>query len=149
MRQPGWGGREHHTMRLTLHTDYAIRVLVYLACNADRRVSVHEISSHHSISHNHLVKVVNRLSNEGIVLTRRGRSGGLVLPCQPQEIIIGDIVRLMEADMQPVVACQPQNGLPCVLADMCRLRRLLSQSLDAFLQVLDRTTLRDIMSDRV
>ncbi|MBE7728784.1 Rrf2 family transcriptional regulator [Komagataeibacter sp. FXV3] len=136
-------------MRLTLHTDYAIRVLVYLASNADRRVSVHEISSHHSISHNHLVKVVNRLSNEGIVLARRGRSGGLLLPCQPHEIIIGDIVRLMETDMHSVVACEPENGQPCVLADMCRLRHLLSRSLEAFLKVLDRTTLRDIMSDRI
>ncbi|GCE82444.1 Rrf2 family transcriptional regulator [Komagataeibacter diospyri] len=136
-------------MRLTLHTDYAIRVLVYLACNADRRVSVHEISSHHNISHNHLVKVVNRLSNEGVVQARRGRSGGLQLPRQPQDIIIGDIVRLMETDMLSVVSCQPENGQPCVLADMCRLRRLLSQSLEAFLHVLDRTTLHDIIPDRI
>lgn len=132
-------------MRLTLHTDYAIRVLVYLACNADRRVSVLEISNHHNISHNHLVKVVNRLSSEGVVHARRGRSGGLLLPRQPQDIIIGDIVRLMETDMASVVSCRPENGQACVLADICRLRRLLSQSLEAFLHVLDRTTLRDII----
>ncbi|AHI25412.1 RrF2 family transcriptional regulator [Komagataeibacter swingsii] len=136
-------------MRLTLHTDYAIRVLVYLACNADRRVSVHEISSHHNISHNHLVKVVNRLSGEGVVLARRGRSGGLLLSRPPHDIIIGDIVRMMETDMLSVVSCQPQNGRPCVLADMCRLRRLLSRSLDAFQRVLDCTTLRDIMPVRL
>ncbi|MBV1825079.1 RrF2 family transcriptional regulator [Komagataeibacter oboediens] len=132
-------------MRLTLHTDYAIRVLVYLACNEGRRVSVHEISTHHGISHNHLVKVVNRLSNSGIVEARRGRSGGLHLPRIPQDIIIGDIVRLMEADMQAIVSCQPENGQHCVLADICRLRHLLSRSLDAFMEVLDQTTLHDIM----
>ena len=132
-------------MRLTLHTDYAIRVLVYLASNGDRRVSVHEISAHHGISHNHLVKVVNRLSNSGIVEARRGRSGGLHLPRIPKEIIIGDIVRLMEADIRSVVSCQPENGQHCVLADRCRLRNLLSKSLDAFMGVLDHTTLHDIL----
>ena len=135
-------------MRLTLHTDYAIRVLVYLARNPERRVSVHEISDSHGISHNHLVKVVNRLSHNGIVVARRGRSGGLQLPCLPHEIVIGDIVRLMETDMDSVVACQPENGQHCLLADICRLRHLLAQSMRAFLKVLDETTLNDILPDR-
>ncbi|MCE2563622.1 Rrf2 family transcriptional regulator [Komagataeibacter sp. FNDCF1] len=134
-------------MRLTLHTDYAIRVLVYLARNPERRVSVHEISGSHGISHNHLVKVVNRLSNSGVIHARRGRSGGLQLPRQPNEIIIGDIVRLMETDMDSVVMCQPENGQHCLLADICRLRHLLARSMHAFLQVLDETTLHDILPE--
>ncbi|PYD78834.1 RrF2 family transcriptional regulator [Komagataeibacter sucrofermentans] len=136
-------------MRLTLHTDYAIRVLVYLGQNPGRRVSVHEISENHGISHNHLVKVVNRLSTNGVVDTRRGRAGGLELPRMPHEIIIGDIVRMMEADMLSMKACEPEYGQACVLADMCRLRHLLARSLTAFLDVLDQTTLHDLLPRQV
>ncbi|KON62917.1 HTH-type transcriptional repressor NsrR [Komagataeibacter europaeus] len=63
-------------MRLTLYTDYSIRALVYLGQNPGRRVAIQEIADTHGISQSHLVKVVNRLSNNGIILARRGRSGG-------------------------------------------------------------------------
>ncbi|WP_370636206.1 Rrf2 family transcriptional regulator [Komagataeibacter sp. FNDCR2] len=132
-------------MRLTLHTDYALRVLIYLAQNRDRRVSIHEIAEAYGISHNHLIKVVNHLSHGGVVHARRGRCGGLELAARPQDIIIGSIVRRMETDLRPIASCEPANGQPCLLAQGCLLRGLLARSVDAFLEVLDKATLHDIM----
>ncbi|GBQ51515.1 RrF2 family transcriptional regulator [Komagataeibacter europaeus] len=134
-------------MRLTLYTDYSIRALVYLGQNPGRRVAIQEIADTHGISQSHLVKVVNRLSNNGIILARRGRSGGVELAVTAHEIFIGDIVRLMETDLHAIVACVPARGQPCVLADACRLRGLFSKSLNAFMAVLDRVTLHDLILD--
>ncbi|MBE7728783.1 Rrf2 family transcriptional regulator [Komagataeibacter sp. FXV3] len=135
-------------MRLTLYTDYSIRALVYLGQNPGRRIAIQEIADTHGISQSHLVKVVNRLSNNGIILARRGRSGGVELAVTAHEIFIGDIVRLMEADLHTIVSCVPNKGQPCVLADACRLRGLLSKSLNAFMAVLDRVTLHDLIMDQ-
>ncbi|RFD18986.1 Rrf2 family transcriptional regulator [Komagataeibacter melaceti] len=137
-------------MRLTLHTDFALRVLIYLGQNPDRRVSIHEIAEVYGISHNHLIKVVNHLSHGGVVHARRGRSGGLELAAGPRDIIIGDIVRRMETDMRPIASCEPANGRPCLLAGNCPLRGLLGRAVEAFLTVLDNTTLHDIIpTDRI
>ncbi|AZV37782.1 Rrf2 family transcriptional regulator [Komagataeibacter xylinus] len=134
-------------MRLTLYTDYSIRTLIYLGQNPGRRVAIQEIAATHRISQNHLVKVVNRLSSNGVILARRGRSGGLELAGAPHQIIIGDIIRLMEADMGKIVSCNPENGQACILADACRLQGLFAKSINAFMSVLDRTTLHDILHE--
>ena len=54
-------------MRLTTYTDYALRTLMYLAVNRERLVTIQDIASLHSISKNHLTKVVHHLGQIGIV----------------------------------------------------------------------------------
>lgn len=131
-------------MRLTLHTDYALRVLLYLGLNQSRRVSIHEIAERYGISENHLVKIVHRLGQGGFVTTMRGRGGGLVLARSPAEINIGDLVRFTEEDMA-LVACF-QTGQSCVLTGVCRLQGLLCDALSAFMAVLDSRTLADLLT---
>ncbi|AQU87874.1 Rrf2 family transcriptional regulator [Komagataeibacter nataicola] len=135
-------------MRLTLHTDYALRTLLYMGLHADRRVSIHEIASAYDISENHLVKVIHRLSRLGLIDARRGRGGGLVLAHAPEDIRIGDVVRQTEDDLQ-LVHCEPTHpdGSCCILSDMCKLRGVLSTALGAFMSVLDSTTLADLLPD--
>ncbi|MGY6770851.1 Rrf2 family transcriptional regulator [Komagataeibacter xylinus] len=135
-------------MRLTLHTDYALRTLLYMGLHADRRVSIHEIASAYDISENHLVKVIHRLSRLGLVDARRGRGGGLILGHPPEDIRIGDVVRQTEDDLQ-LVHCEPSHadGSCCILSEMCKLRGVLSIALGAFMSVLDATTLADLLPD--
>ena len=135
-------------MRLTLHTDYALRTLLYMGLHADRRVSIHEIASAYDISENHLVKVIHRLSRLGLIDARRGRGGGLILGHAPEDIRIGDVVRQTEDDLQ-LVHCEPSqaDGNCCILSDMCKLRGVLSTALGAFMSVLDSTTLADLLPD--
>ncbi|MBV1831493.1 Rrf2 family transcriptional regulator [Komagataeibacter sp. AV436] len=96
----------------------------------------------------HLVKVIHRLSRLGLVDARRGRGGGLVLGHAPEDIRIGDVVRQTEDDLQ-LVHCEPAqpDGNCCILSDMCKLRGVLSTALDAFMNVLDSTTLADLLPD--
>ena len=67
-------------MHLTLHTDYSLRVLIYLGLSRDKLSSVPEISDAYGISRNHIVKVAHRLGGLGYIETLRGRGGGLRIP---------------------------------------------------------------------
>ena len=135
-------------MRLTLHTDYALRVLMHLGrLRPGELASIREVADAHRISENHLVKVVHGLGRAGFVATLRGRGGGLRLAKAPGEIRVGDVVRHAEEDMA-LVACFKPDGPPgggCVLAGACRLQGLLGEALGAFLAVLDRATLADLL----
>ena len=129
-------------MRLTAYTDYSLRVLIYLALNKDRSVTVREIAESYNISRFHLMKVVQQLTNESFIEALRGRSGGLRLAVKPEDIVIGDVVRHMEEEFK-IVECfgdKPQ----CIISPACRLKGVLNEALQAFLGVLDSYTLKDL-----
>lgn len=63
-------------MKLTRHTDYALRVMIYLARPGDGLVSIRQIAGVYGISQNHLMKIVQSLGHAGFVETVRGRHGG-------------------------------------------------------------------------
>lgn len=131
-------------MRLTLHTDYALRVLMHLALAPERLVTISEVAASFSISRNHLVKVAHELGQAGFVETMRGRGGGLRLARPPEEIAIGDVVRAMEEDFR-IVECFNRDANSCCIASACRLKRLLKEALDAWAAVLDGATLADLV----
>src|SRR5689334_12473819 len=85
-------------MRLTSFTDYTLRSLIYLGMNRDKLVTIQDIADLHSISKNHLTKVVHQLGVNGLVETVRGRNGGLRLKREPADINIGAVVRESESD---------------------------------------------------
>lgn len=129
-------------MRLTRHADYGLRVLMFLAVTPDRFGTVKQISEAYGISRNHLMKVVQALGQSGYIETTRGKGGGLKLNALPDQISIGRVVRDMEADLELVECFGSTNQ--CVITPACRLRRLLVDALDAFLEVLDQRTLADL-----
>ena len=125
-------------MRLTLHTDYALRVMVFLTQHPDRLCSISEIARAYGISQNHLMKVAHALVKAGFVASVRGRNGGLRLARPAQEISVGALVRFTE-DGFDLVDC----GV-CVMARGCGLRGLLGKATGAFLAVLDSCSLADL-----
>jgi Rrf2 family nitric oxide-sensitive transcriptional repressor len=125
-------------MRLTLHTDFALRVLIHLNTHPGRLNSISEIARGYGISHNHLTKVVHRLGKLGYVTTIRGRNGGIRLARPAVEINVGEVVRATEDSFQ-LVDCPS-----CILAPVCGLNGLLGTATQAFLDVLDKATLADI-----
>lgn len=127
-------------MRLTRYTDYAMRVLFYLAVNPGRPVPVSEIARAYDISQNHLVKIVHDLVKAGYLTSTRGRSGGVALARPAQEIRLGELVRCTETDLQ-LVDC-----LGCAIIQHCSLPNPLHEATAAFLGALDRYTLADIIA---
>jgi Rrf2 family transcriptional regulator, nitric oxide-sensitive transcriptional repressor len=129
-------------VRLTKYTDYALRVLMYLAARPEQQASVGEIAKAYSISQNHLTKVVHNLGLAGYVATARGRGGGMRLARAQAEINVGEVVRRFE-DGFDLVDCGS-----CVVSPSCRLRVGLDEAVRAFLAVLDGYTLADLMGAR-
>lgn len=131
-------------MRLTLHADLAMRVLVHLALAGKRRATIREISEAFGISRNHLMKVVHELAGHGYIDSARGNGGGLRLARPPGSIIVGRVVVDMEPDLGLVECFRPGNR--CVITPACALPRMLDEALRAFLGVLDRYTLADLLT---
>lgn len=132
-------------MHITQHTDYALRVLIHVGSNPDRRVTIAEIAERFGISRSHLMKVVNQLVREGYLEGQRGKGGGLTLALAPEQIVVGEVVRRMERGMD-LVECFGGEGR-CILTPNCELKRALASALDAFLAVLDRYTLADLLDN--
>ncbi|MDD1632179.1 MAG: Rrf2 family transcriptional regulator [Methylococcaceae bacterium] len=135
-------------MQITSYTDYALRVLIYLAMSSNRQTTITEIADFYNISRNHLVKVVHQLGSKGFVRTTRGKGGGLSLQHPPEMISIGEVVRSMESHFNWVECFDPAQQ-HCRLLPGCGLKQLLGRAGDAYLQVLDAATLADLLSGTV
>ncbi len=132
-------------MRLTLYTDYALRLLIHLALSGERRATAADVAASYSISEFHLRKVTQQLAKEGWLENRRGRGGGLALALPPERISIGAVVRSMESDFA-LVACFPGGAGDCAIKGLCPLTGALQEALDAWFAVLDRTSLADVVA---
>jgi Rrf2 family nitric oxide-sensitive transcriptional repressor len=131
-------------MQITRYTDYALRVLIYLALSPNRQATIPEIANFFNISHNHLVKVVHQMGGKGFVKTTRGKGGGISLQRSPDMISIGEVVRSMENHFNWVECFDPAQQ-HCRLLPSCGLKHLFARAGDAYLQVLDAATLADVL----
>ena len=134
-------------MRLTSYTDYTLRSLMFLALCPERLVTVTEIAETYAISGNHLTKVIHQLGLAGDVQTIRGRAGGIRLARSPEEINLGAVVRRTEPDF--AIASCFEIAESCPLCSACILKNALAEAAAAFLAVLDRYTLADLIAPRL
>jgi Rrf2 family nitric oxide-sensitive transcriptional repressor len=139
-------------MRLTVYTDYSLRMLIYLGTKEDGLATIAEVARSYGISEHHLTKVAHQLGRAGYIVTLRGKGGGLRLARPAEEIGLGDVVRHTEPDMA-LVPCfgsaEDPAGAPCPIVPACGLRGVLGEALQAFMAVLDRYTLADLVRRRV
>ncbi|MTD30956.1 Rrf2 family transcriptional regulator [Planomicrobium sp. YIM 101495] len=135
-------------MRLTMYTDFSLRVLIYLGTN-DRQTltTIQEISDAYRISKNHLTKVTFELGKAGFIETVRGRGGGIRLAQDPEKINIGTVVRKMEDDFH-LVECFDRENNRCPIAPVCGLKGVLGKALHAYLMVLEEYTLADLLVNK-
>ncbi len=131
-------------MRLTAFTDYTMRTLIYLALRREQLATIADIATAYDISANHLMKVVHQLALAGDITTVRGQHGGLRLARPPEVINLGEVVRRTEPDLD-LVACFGESRT-CIIHENCVLQHALGDALQAFLAVLDRYTLADLVA---
>ncbi len=133
-------------MQLSKFTDYALRVLIYLATRPAQGelATIDEIAARYAISREHLRKIVHQLAQAGYIESRRGRGGGLRLARPPAEISIGAVVRETEESLA-IVECFQSGAASCQIAGVCGLAGMLDEALRAFLAVLDGYSLADIV----
>ena len=131
-------------MRLTVFSDYTLRVLMYLALDGTRLATIPEIAAAYGISENHLMKVVHQLARAGIVESVRGKGGGIRLARVPEKIRLGEIIRASEGDA-PIVECLSGDPQACRITSSCRLKRILVDAFDTLYDALDEHTLADLV----
>ncbi len=133
-------------MRLTLYTDYTLRVLMHVAVADGKLITINDIAKTFDISRQHLMKIVNHLSRKGYLDTVRGHGGGIRLRRSPRDINIGEVVREVEETLC-VVGCLERRGY-CRIQRVCVLRGGLHDATQAFLAVLHGYTLADLIKPR-
>ena len=130
-------------MHLTVGTDYALRVLMYVGTHSERMCTVAEIARAHDISEPHVKKVAQSLARHGWLRTLRGKGGGIRLACEPGQIQLGEVVRALEPNFA-LAECLG-HGSQCVLTGHCMLAEVLREALALFQARLDRSTLADVL----
>lgn len=129
-------------MQLNKFTDYALRVLMYIAQPKEMPYTIAEIAESLNVSQNHLVKIVHFMAKQDWLITSRGKGGGIRLNPQALTLQLGQIVRILQRET-PIVEC---NTPPCVLRSNCGLKGILDQAMEQFYQTLDQYTLADVLS---
>jgi len=129
-------------MRLLTSTDVALRVLMRLSIAPETHISTDTLARELVVSRNHLHKIVQFLTEMGLVRTIRGARGGVMLARPASEIGVGEVIRRNEQD-QALVECFRADGGACTLLPRCRLRRMLAAAKSVFYQYLDQYTLAD------
>ena len=129
-------------MKLLTSTDYALRVLMRLASTPKTHMSTDALAHELAVSRHHLHKIVQFLTEEGLVRTIRGVHGGVMLARPAGGINLGAVIRRHEKD-QALVECFRSDGGACTLLPRCRLRGILKAAKDNFYSHLDHYTLAD------
>ena len=134
-------------MKLTQYSNYALRSLQFAALRRPALCRVDEVAAAHGISRAHIVKVVHEMGQAGFLETVRGRGGGFRLARRPEEITVGEVLRVTEGPFELVECFNPATN-SCPLIGICRLSRAIGEAMAAFIAVLDRVTIADIAANR-
>jgi len=130
-------------MRLTKFSDYALRTLMFAASSPDTLVTIEQTATLYGISQAHLKKVVLLLTRAGFLRGVRGRSGGFTLALAPEDINLGEVLRVTEPDFGMVECFLPGNQ--CCITRRCGLPSIIDEALAAFITTFDRYTLAQYM----
>ena len=133
-------------MRLSRHTDYALRVLMHVAVRGDGSSSIPEIARAYVISEEHLRKVVHSLGKAGFIATQRGRGGGIRLGRPTVEINLGSVVRHTEGALAPVSCVSDRFYERCTCPDeaRCPIRAVMKEAREAVVGIMERATVADL-----
>lgn len=133
------------TMQLNLSTDIALRTLIYLG-RKNAAATIQEVADAFDISKTHLMKVVMALVATNVLVSERGRNGGIRLALDARDVSIGEVVRLMENNLA-LVACMKEEATNdvCPLLPRCRLKKIFARAQEAFFDTLEESTLADLL----
>lgn len=130
-------------MRLSQASDFALRILMLLA-NEKAPITVNAIAEKLGLVKSHVMKIVAKLVKAGILVSRKGRTGGVDLGRKPSDITLGQVVREIEADFA-VVECMQDKKCNCFFLPDCKLKSVMNGAKAAFMDVLDNQNLASVI----
>ncbi|MGL4763332.1 MAG: RrF2 family transcriptional regulator [Sarcina sp.] len=134
-------------MYLSKFTDYSFRALIYLANNTDRLCTVEELSTNLDISEHHLKKIIQKLAKTDYVISLKGRSGGLKLGLSPNEIVLSEVLKLTEENLN-IAGCFSNRSDCPMISNGCKLKSIMNNALNSFIEEFSHHTLADVLTDK-
>lgn len=131
-------------MQLSKFTDYAFRALIYLAENDNRLCTVEELAEKLNASEHHIKKIIHRLAKTEYIISIKGRSGGLKLGLNPEEINLCEVLKVTEDNLNIVECFNKTSGCP-LMENGCKFKKIVSDSLKMFMGEFSKYTLKDIL----
>src|SRR5918911_492704 len=135
-------------MKVSTRVHYGLRAMTGLARSYrdDRLLSIAEIARSEGLPLAYLEQLVGELRRAGLVEGTRGVRGGYRLARPPQAITVGEVYRVLEGEVAPV-ECTAEDYLPgaCAREPVCLSRGIWARVQAAILEVLDSTTLDDLL----
>ena len=130
-------------------TKYGFNALIFLAKEFHRRpVLISELARKEKIPQKFLEAILLELKNNGILESKRGKGGGYLLEKDPKKIYLGQVMRILEGPLAPV-ACVSQTAYrrcdECRDEHTCGLRMVMKDVREAIANILDKTTLADVV----
>lgn len=131
-------------MQISKFTDYAFRALIYLARNKEDLATVDQLASYLEVSEHHMKKVIHKLAKTEYITSIKGRNGGLKLGVDPNQINLGKVLIATEENLN-LVECMNDPKLCPLMVNNCKLKGIISNSLQSFIDELSKYTLEDII----
>ena len=131
-------------MQISKFTDYAFRALIYLARHREKNATVNSLAEYLEVSEHHMKKVIHKLAKTEYIISTKGRNGGLKLGVEPREINLGKVLIATEENLS-LVECMDNSKLCPLMTSGCKLKGIISNSLQSFINELSQSTLEDIL----
>jgi Rrf2 family protein len=137
---------------LTNKAKYALKAALYLARReSEGSVLIAEIAASEKIPKKFLESILLTMKNRGILVSRKGRGGGYALARPSSQVSFGEIVRMMDGPLAPVpcVSVTAYHACDeCPSEEGCEIRRVMQRVRDAISEILDATSLADVLKNR-
>lgn len=131
-------------MKISTKGRYALRVMIDLATNYNGEfISAKDIAKRQEISNKYLERIISLLNKAGYLETARGYTGGYKLAKEPKEYLVGDILRVSEGDLAPIM-CVTSGG-ECSRMQECKTFSFWKGLDDVINEYIDSKTLEDLI----
>ena len=132
-------------MRISTKGRYALRVMIDLAeHNSGNYIPLKDIVARQEISQKYLEGIMTDLAKAGFLDGQHGKGGGYKLNRSPDNITVGEVLRIAEGDLAPI-ACLSENADPCSRAAECRTLPMWEKLYTMIRDYFDGITLADLM----
>jgi len=98
-------------LKASTKSQYALRLLAYIASKKDSTVSLAEVSKEEGISYGYLEEIVRPLKAAGILASKAGRSGGYTLAKDAKDINVSEIIEIFEGEIAPLKVLDGSGGV--------------------------------------
>lgn len=110
-------------------------------------ISLNKIAERQLLSVTYLEQLISPLRKKGLVEGIRGSKGGYLLSKSPEEITVGEIIRILEGPLAPSECVLDKEEFECINADNCATRLLWEKISESINTVIDGITLQDMVND--